>query len=43
MSIIFPHRYVKGEFVGGCDIITEMFKSGDLEQLLQDQQVIAKK
>jgi monothiol glutaredoxin len=29
-----PQLYVKGEFVGGCDIITEMFQSGELETLL---------
>jgi len=31
-----PQLYVKGEFVGGCDIITEMFKEGELEQLMKD-------
>ena len=29
-----PQLYVKGEFVGGCDIITEMALSGELDQLL---------
>jgi len=29
-----PQLYVKGEFVGGCDIITEMMLSGELDQLL---------
>lgn len=29
-----PQMYVKGEFVGGCDIITEMTLSGELDQLL---------
>jgi monothiol glutaredoxin len=29
-----PQLYVKGEFVGGCDIVTEMFQSGELETLL---------
>src|SRR5262245_2521855 len=28
-----PQLYVKGEFVGGCDIIREMFQSGELQQL----------
>ena len=32
-----PQLYVKGEFVGGCDIITEMFQSGELETLLSDK------
>jgi monothiol glutaredoxin len=29
-----PQLYVKGEFVGGCDIIREMFESGELKELL---------
>ncbi len=29
-----PQLYVKGEFIGGCDIVTEMFRSGELQQLL---------
>jgi monothiol glutaredoxin len=29
-----PQLYVGGEFVGGCDIVTEMFQSGELETLL---------
>jgi monothiol glutaredoxin len=32
-----PQLYVKGEFVGGCDIITEMFQSGELKQMLTDK------
>ncbi len=32
-----PQLYVNGEFVGGCDIITEMFQSGELETLLREQ------
>ena len=31
---IFPQLYISGEFVGGCDIITEMQKNGELEELL---------
>ena len=30
-----PQLYVKGEFVGGCDIVTEMFQSGELETMLK--------
>jgi monothiol glutaredoxin len=30
-----PQLYVNGEFVGGCDIVTEMFQSGELEPLLR--------
>lgn len=35
-----PQLYVKGEFVGGCDIVREMHQTGELEQLLQDKGVI---
>jgi monothiol glutaredoxin len=31
----FPQLYVSGELVGGCDIITEMFESGELEPLIK--------
>ena len=34
-----PQLYVKGEFVGGCDIITEMTLSGELDQLLDENGV----
>ncbi len=34
-----PQLYVKGEFVGGCDIVREMDKSGELQQLLRDKVV----
>ncbi|MBK5928927.1 Grx4 family monothiol glutaredoxin [Rhodobaculum claviforme] len=34
-----PQLYVKGEFVGGCDIITEMTLSGELDQLLDQKGV----
>ena len=37
-----PQLYVKGEFVGGCDIITEMFQSGELETLLKESGVPVK-
>jgi monothiol glutaredoxin len=36
-----PQLYVKGEFVGGCDIVREMFQSGELEELLQSKGVPA--
>ena len=35
-----PQLYVKGEFVGGCDIVTEMFQSGELETLMTDNQIV---
>jgi monothiol glutaredoxin len=31
-----PQLYVKGEFVGGCDIMKEMYQSGELQKLLAD-------
>ena len=34
-----PQLYVKGEFVGGCDIIREMFQAGELQTLLKDKGV----
>ncbi len=32
-----PQLYVKGEFVGGCDIVTEMFQSGELQSLFTEK------
>ena len=32
-----PQLYIKGEFVGGCDIVTEMFQSGELTNLLSEK------
>ncbi len=32
-----PQLYVKGEFVGGCDIITEMYQTGELKKMLADK------
>ena len=37
-----PQLYIKGEFVGGCDIVTEMFQSGELETLMADKGVAHK-
>ena len=37
-----PQLYVKGEFVGGCDIIREMFQAGELQSLLNDKGVAGK-
>ncbi len=34
-----PQLYVKGEFVGGADIISEMFQSGDLQTLFNEKSV----
>lgn len=30
-----PQLYIKGEFIGGCDIVKEMFQSGELQELLK--------
>ena len=32
-----PQLYVKGEFVGGCDIVREMYENGELKQLMTDK------
>lgn len=34
-----PQLYIKGEFIGGCDIAREMYESGELEQLLKEKGV----
>jgi len=36
-----PQLYVKGEFVGGCDIVREMAETGELQELLQNSGVEA--
>ena len=36
-----PQLYVKGQFIGGCDIVREMFQSGELQELLQAEGVLA--
>ena len=35
-----PQLYVKGEFVGGCDIVKELFENGELKSLLKDKKLI---
>ena len=37
-----PQLYVKGEFVGGCDIVSEMFQAGELETLMADKGIASK-
>ena len=34
-----PQLYVKGEFIGGCDIVKEMFESGELSQLFTEKEI----
>ena len=38
----FPQLYVKGEFVGGCDIVKEMFETGELLELLNTKGIDVK-
>ena len=35
-----PQLYIKGEFVGGCDIVKEMFEKGELSSLLKEKKLI---
>ena len=35
-----PQLYVKGEFIGGCDIVKEMFENGELKKLLENKKLI---
>jgi len=37
-----PQLYVKGEFIGGCDIVREMFQTGELKALLDEKGVLAR-
>ncbi|GBQ80999.1 Grx4 family monothiol glutaredoxin [Acetobacter malorum] len=34
-----PQLYIKGEFIGGCDIVTEMYQSGELQTLLKEKNI----
>ena len=38
-----PQLYIKGEFIGGCDIVKEMFEKGDLQKKLSQSQISFKK
>ena len=38
-----PQLYIKGEFIGGCDIIKEMFEKGELQSKLEEQKITFKK
>tara|TARA_Y100001980_G_C14388052_1_gene188030 strand:- start:392 stop:724 length:333 start_codon:yes stop_codon:yes gene_type:complete len=38
-----PQLYIKKEFVGGCDIIKEMYESGELKKMLEDKNIAYKK
>lgn len=36
-----PQLYIKGEFIGGCDIIREMFQNGELQTLLKEKHLLS--
>ena len=36
-----PQLYIKGEFVGGCDIVKEMFEKGELKELLKNKSLLS--
>ena len=36
-----PQLYVEGEFIGGCDIVREMFESGELQEFLKSKNLVA--
>ena len=36
-----PQLYVKGEFIGGCDIVKEMFEKGELKKLLESKSLLS--
>ncbi|NCV24529.1 MAG: hypothetical protein EBW63_04615 [Proteobacteria bacterium] len=38
-----PQLYIKGEFIGGCDIVKEMFEKKELQKLLDDKKINYKK
>ncbi len=35
-----PQLYIKGEFIGGCDIVKELFEKGELKKLLTEKKII---
>ena len=37
-----PQLYIKGEFIGGCDIVREMFQNGELQSLLEENGIAVK-
>ena len=36
-----PQLYIKGEFIGGCDIVKEMFEKGELKKILENKKLIS--
>ena len=35
-----PQLYIKGEFIGGCDIVKEMFEKGELKKIFEEKKII---
>ena len=35
-----PQLYIKGEFIGGCDIVKELFENGDLIKLIKEKKIL---
>ncbi len=35
-----PQLYIKGEFIGGCDIVKELFEKGELKKILEEKKII---
>ena len=35
-----PQLYIKGEFIGGCDIVKELFENGDLTKLIKEKKIL---
>ncbi|MDF0607473.1 Grx4 family monothiol glutaredoxin [Wolbachia endosymbiont of Onchocerca gibsoni] len=40
---MIPQLYIKGEFIGGCDITREMYEKGELQSLLKEKKIIQNK
>ena len=38
-----PQLYIKKEFIGGCDIVKEMYESGDLKKIFEEKSISYKK
>ena len=39
-GLLYLNLYVKGEFVGGCDIVKEMFEKGELKNSFEEKKII---
>ena len=36
-----PQLYIKGEFIGGCDIVKEMFEAGEIQEILKEKGLVS--